>query len=587
MPQSPLRQGRGPFGVSVIGHNLWCCLAAVVSVGVYAIFAATFFPSPPGRLGFDYSYFLPIVLAGKYWIAQNGIFAVPNFSPAFCGGLPFLANPQSIFYSVPQALSEIVDLEKSFFATTVLFASLGGLGTFALLRVRFAASVPAACLGAVIFLFNGFLLYRMAIGHVTYHVVGLLPLICYVLLTPVAGFPDRCRRFCLASALGGIMIAYFVYAGAVNIIVPLAISALAVALLHALVRRPTGFFISLGISAGLLAALAGAAKLVPAIAFVAAFPRVEDLGIFPNFASALGWLMRALFLPWTIPEFKFRHEMELGLGPVALALLIGGACAAIARGALRRRYDLRGCATAIGLAAVLVVPLWLNSGTPQFAVWLKSLPYIGENALLVRWFLIYLLPVTVGAALFLDYLFAGPQARAGVAVIGMLATIVPAVFADTTHYRQLSYDPAVILAADRALAASGVPPPIAGFSGGRWEQRNDGLASGKSAFPCYEPIFGFRLESFPSGILRGPLSLPGHHLRNPACYIYGRENGCAPGDSFTAATATAEAAFAAYRPFPYRRPWWQKAADIASLSGLTLIVAGIGIGVYRLRRRQL
>ena len=572
--------------MSLIKH-LWGYLTVLVNAVGYAIFAATFFPPSPGRLGEDYSYFLPLVLAGKYWIAQNGIFAVPHFSPAFCAGLPFLANPQSIFYSVPQALTEFVDPQTSFFATTVLFASLGGLGTFALLRARFAASLPAACLGAVIFLFNGFLLYRMAIGHVTYHAVGLLPLLCCVLLTPMAGYPDRHWRFSLASALGGAMLAYFVYAGAVNIIIPLAISALAVALLQALVRRPTSSFFVVGVGTGLLAALAGAAKLVPAVVLVATFPRTEELRILPDFASALGWLIRALFLPWTIPEFLFRHELEFGLGPVPLLLLIGGGCAAIARGALRRRCDRRSWVTATALVAVLAVPLWLNFGSANFAAWLESLPYIGENALLMRWFFIYLLPVTVGAALTLDYLFAGPRARAGAALVGMLATIVPAVLADTTHYRHPPYDPGVILAADRSLAAAGAPPPIVGISAGRNDQFNDGLAYGESAFPCYEPLFGYRLQSFPWGIARGSLSLPGHHLRNPVCYIYGRDNGCAPGDSFTAEMATAEASFVAYRRFPYRTPWWQKAADIASLIGLAVILAGTGLGVYRLRRRQI
>ena len=587
MPEPPLRQDLGHRRASVIGRNLWCVLAVIASAGVYALFAATFFPAPPGRLGQDYSYFLPMLLAGKYWIAQNGLFAVPHFSPAFCAGLPFLANPQSIFYSVPQALAQFVNPETSVFATTVLFAWLGGLGTFLLLRVRFAASVPAACLGAVIFLFNGFLLYRMAIGHVTFHVAGLLPVLCYALLTPIARYPDRLRRFSLASALGGTVIAYFVYAGAAAIMLPLAMSALAVALLHGLVRRPSGSFFLVGAVAGLLALLAAAAKLVPAVELVAAFPRTEEQWIFPDFATALGWLIRSLFLPWAIPDFLFRQELEYGVGPVPLLLLIGGGCAAVARGALRRRLGARSWITAAALAVVLALPFWLSFGGPRFAAWIESLPYIHEKAMLVRLFLVYLLPVTVGAALIFDYLFAGPRARVGAALVGIVATVVPAVLADTSHYRHPPYDPSVILAANRALAATGVPPPVVGISEGHGEQFNDGLAHGQSAFPCYEPIFGYRLQSFPWGILRGPLSLPGHHLRNPACYIYGRENGCVPGDNFTRATASAQAAFAAYRPFPFKEPWWQKAADIASLAGLALILAGIagaiGLGVYRPR----
>lgn len=563
-------------------RNLWYYAALLVSGAIYAAFAASFFPSPSGRLGEDYSYFLPLVLAGRYWIAANGLFAMPHFSPAFCAGLPFLANPQSIFYSVPQALAEFTDPQTSFLATTVLFAWLGGVGTFALLRVRFAASVPAAWLGAVIFLFNGFLLYRMAIGHVTYHTVGLLPLLCHVLLMPIAKRPDRLRRAFVASALGGAMLAYCVYAGAANIIVPLGLAALTIWLLHALVRQPVASFWPVGAAASLLAAAAGAAKLVPAAVFVANFPRDDRLFIFPDLATALRWLFGSLFLPSALPEFSLRHEFDFGLGPVALALIAIGA--ANARGALWRGHAPRSWLLALALAAVLALPLWLNFGGPEFAAWLKSLPYIGQNAILVRWFFVYLLPVTVGAALILDYVFAGPRARAGAALVGGLATVATAVLADTAHYRHQPYDPTPILAAERALHASGAPPPVIGIAAGVEGQFNDGLAVGESAFPCYEPLFGYSLQRFPWGVARGPLSLPGHHLRNPACYIYGRENGCSPGDVFPEAAASDEASFAGYRPFPYRRPWWQAAADIASVAGLTAMLAGIALGVYGMRR---
>lgn len=67
-----------------------CWLPVLVSVGTYAVFAGTFFPGPPGRLGHDYEYFLPLLLAGEYWLAGNGPLIAPRISPAFCAGLPAL-----------------------------------------------------------------------------------------------------------------------------------------------------------------------------------------------------------------------------------------------------------------------------------------------------------------------------------------------------------------------------------------------------------------------------------------------------------------------------------------------------------------
>src|SRR6266536_3780640 len=55
-------------------------------------------PTADGMLGHDYSYFLPYLLSGVQWIYQNGWFAIPYFTPDYCGGIPWLANPQSVFY---------------------------------------------------------------------------------------------------------------------------------------------------------------------------------------------------------------------------------------------------------------------------------------------------------------------------------------------------------------------------------------------------------------------------------------------------------------------------------------------------------
>ncbi|HKS88895.1 MAG TPA: hypothetical protein VJR70_05605 [Stellaceae bacterium] len=310
------------------GRSLWWHAVLLVSGLIYARFCFGFFPPPSGRLGGDYSYFLPLLLAGRYWIAANGPLAVPHFTPAFCGGLPFLANPQSIFYSMPQLLGAIVDPERAFFLTTVLFAWAGGIGMFLLLRQRFRTSPPAAALGGVVFLFNGFLLYRMAIGHVPYHAVGLLPLLCWALLTPIGGQANGFYRACAAIAGAAALLTYFVYGGAPHLIVPAAIAVIAVWLLLAVVDRPLWSFWPVGLAAGVLAAAAGAAKLAPALAFVAPFPRSE-LWIFPDFGDAASVLVRGLFLPWTLPAWWGKYETELGLGPAPLVLLVFGGCAAI------------------------------------------------------------------------------------------------------------------------------------------------------------------------------------------------------------------------------------------------------------------
>lgn len=550
-------------------------LAAVMaSIVVYAALTVSFFPTADGTLGHDYEYFLPVLLAGKYWVAQNGLLSVPRFSPAFCGGVPFLANPQSLFYSVPQALALVVDPVTSYRLTTLLFGAVGAIGTYLLMTRRFGVSTAAAALSAVIFLFNGFSMHRMAIGHVTYHVVGLIPLLCFVLLTPLPRDRAWVRPAVGAIAGAAAIIAYFVYAGATNMVVQLALTCLGVWLIHGLRRPQQHSFWLIGGAAGLLAAAVGAAKLAPAQAWLAEFPRTHAIELVDSLPLLLADLLRGLFFPATLPSVIGRHEWEFGVGLVPLFLLARGARVAMTRFDIKRTLASQSAARWARLAAFLLLmllPIWLNYGDAAKAAWLKTLPYIGDNVVMMRWFSIYLLPLTIVAGCLLDFIFTQPRERLGAAIFGILVTVAQPVLTDRGYYQHQPYEPGAILAASRLATV----PPVTAIGSAADTARNDALVSGMSSFPCYEPMFGYRLEIFPGTLAAGPLSASSH-LRNPACYIYGDENGCTPGADFSDAPQSEEAAFADYRPFAYALPAWQVWSDRLSLLGLGVVLAALG-----------
>jgi len=208
---------------------------------------------------------------------------------------------------------------------------------------------------------------------------------------------------------------------------------------------------------------------------------------------------------------------------------------------------------------------------------IRDRPYIGENVLLVRWFFVYLLPLTIGASLGLDFLWAEPERRSRAALVGIAITVLPAILASRAYYDAQPYDPTPLAAADRGLRNGGIVPVIASISPGAEHRRNDGLTAGLSDYPCYEPVFGYRLESFPLGLRVGPLSAGGASLRNPACYLYGPANGCAPGDIFAASQTREAAAFAGYQSFAFVVPGWQTWANAASAIGGIAILLGLGL----------
>ena len=64
----------------------------------------------------------------------------------------------------------------------IYFSLLGYLGMFFLLKKHFNIEKYISLLGATVFIFNGFFVYRAIIGHVAYLSFILVPLYCFFLL---------------------------------------------------------------------------------------------------------------------------------------------------------------------------------------------------------------------------------------------------------------------------------------------------------------------------------------------------------------------------------------------------------------------
>ncbi|MDP7573439.1 MAG: hypothetical protein QF391_17710, partial [Myxococcota bacterium] len=56
-------------------------------------------------MGHDYALWFPRMLAGVYYFENNSFSVIPWFTPSFCGGNVFFADPQNLFFSIPQFLN--------------------------------------------------------------------------------------------------------------------------------------------------------------------------------------------------------------------------------------------------------------------------------------------------------------------------------------------------------------------------------------------------------------------------------------------------------------------------------------------------
>lgn len=591
---------------------------AAVAVAAFTAYCAIFLPylyTAEGRVGTDFGYFLPQLLAGYFWYQNNGALSVPWFTPAFCGGIPFYPNMQGMYLSLPQFLSFAVGPVRAIQFTFVIFAGAGFAGFYALLRGAFRSGRWVALVGGVIFLFNGFYAYRFIIGHLTFHAFMLAPLIAVCVLA--GRRPDGGHRvFDGWVAVAGLIIAYMVQSGMVHALPPTLMGVAVIMLAHALLFGPRWRSFARFALACAIALVLSAGKLAAALAFMAQYPRdmlpligFDNIGVTAAIAAlslffAPAWplgidaLRNNLWFE-DINLFLLQHEFEFGVTAVPAVIILSGLAYGAAR-ALRRapRISLSRSRLAIlvAIAGSLAVPILLNWYEPAWTGFLEQLPYFRNSMTMIRWFSMYVLLAALAAALVVGRLPATAAYHAPVA-IGIIVSVVALVaMADRSYYRyHADYDGARVTAAYRAVA-NGAPapavrhlewPPVARRDLVFNRHRNDGLTRGAAQVECYEPMFGHRLEEFPYGALREGPTLSARdgllNTKNPACYVYPEANDCQPGDHFSVRQIAAARDFLAYRKFPFVMPWWQHAANWAGIAALIAMLAALAPALAAVR----
>ena len=85
-------------------QGLWRILLLLLFAAVFCWVTDFALNHHPTGIGHDYGLWLPRLLEGRVFFQAQG-FAIPWYSPAFCGGAPFFPDPQSMFYSLPLLLA--------------------------------------------------------------------------------------------------------------------------------------------------------------------------------------------------------------------------------------------------------------------------------------------------------------------------------------------------------------------------------------------------------------------------------------------------------------------------------------------------
>ncbi len=562
----------------------------------YHLVFRDFFPLPNGRMGHDYVLTLGSFLDGYLWFRNNGILTPPWFTPSFCGGQAFFADPQSIFYSIPQFLAFLVDPLQAAYASFLLFAALGFWGMFLFSRRNFLLDHSASLVAATVFMFNGFYAHRIIVGHYGYQSFMLIPFVAYFLLKSPSN-----KLFSIGSIrqslIAGALVAYWFHSGLTTLMVPAALAVISLACMTALItkRHLAGSFLIRGLCAGLFAVGLSASKLNANMALMESFardyyplPGISDIGGLLTFVFQSLFYSSEHVYQTVIPLWKnmqwaaMPHELAFGLTPISLLVLLVGA-GSFAYSKQQADTQQPGASSSrwlpgVVLSAILLLPLALLYYTPDWNETLKRLPLVGSTTSPYRWLIIYipLLAALTGLATGVS-----GKLQKGMVLITIIGIPFLNNLENRDYYQRQDFNPAPIINYYQAVEGGVLVPRITKVADLKAENGqpfiDNGLfIQGISPMRCYNPLYGYRLEKLVTaplipGSIEAESSANSLNLHNPACLLFPGENNCRPWDAFQKSQVEELRNFASYRPYSFEKSGTQHVADLVTLLSLCIL----------------
>ncbi len=578
------------------------------------------FYSSQTHVGHDFAGSALSLLEGKFWIDSNGfwtgILNPPWFTPAWCSGSVFYADPQSLFYSPIQLFALWMNPFQATHLSTLLFAAVGFWGCFALARKTFLWEQSGAIIFAVLGMVNAFLPMRSAVGESGYQ-----PLYLWTFLALALCWPNRTEKRAVPwpSICVCLVLTAWLQFGFAGMMVTAFLGTLLLCFALVIVDKADFWTIikrcSLG---GTLAIFLNGSKLYESTSVMRNFPRsFYELPGFPSLSDALLSTAFALLQPsqWTahfgmrkLTNVRFTalpHEWAVNFGWGAFVVAIVTAIALVAK---RKSAEVSGTltfrwTTSKSLALALMIPiaalapllLWNDGGARAL---IKEIPILNSAAWPMRWIVVLLPLVQFFLALPVATLLARKSSRIAAMVVAVATAVIWSgpLFEPIDYYLDpaiQTYAPGPVINAFNVSKVDGAIP-ITAIAFNRYQQlsanRNDTMLQGASQSLCYNPNYGYRLEMLPQRqwLKAGaPLSAKENGetlINNPVCLVHPEKNVCIQGSGFSIsdpAQVTQAQRFIARNPFKWARPPLGNVLSLVSQIAFWLLLPLSLFGVAR------
>jgi len=533
-----------------------------------------------GELGHDAVYFFARLHAGQWHFARQGL-SIFYFTPHFCGGVPQFANPQDMFYSLPQMLAIAgTDLWRAS-QLSILFAMiLGYFGWYLFGRDILRFKTEWSHVFALIIIAHGFYLMHMIAGHLVFFTMPLIGLLLWLVLDRRK---DSVRLIVIKAAVFGLVSAFIMYSGGYAVGL-MAIVALIIFLLYEFVfnysiERLNTFLVRLT-SCGVSALLINASKLIAVWSYMRFVTREKAFEQFTEGSSSFLYMIKSY---WAIPQVpklfksigmpdRATHEYSLYLSPIVLIGLVLGIYLL-----WRKRKVIRSNLKKMILVAFvslffLIFFLQLAQGYGVLVSPLEELPIFKSLHVNVR----FLYPLSFLIIAIGVYSLTNISNRKWLALLSGALTVfafvvayyplmqadeLPRTMPVETH-RELveEYDDFVDKDVTQMLSLQGgLEELIPIFSGGNHINCYESLFWGTDIFRN-NPVSGGAPKVQADGMF---------NIYNPACLQYPEANGCKPGDRIRSDDGKNAELFLKGEKTGWKIPVWQRVGN--SISFIVLI----------------
>jgi hypothetical protein len=292
-------------------------------------------------VGHDYSGTIPGMLDTTIHYRNNGL-TIEWYTPSIGGGVPIFPDPNTGQFSILGILPLWFTPWQSVFISSVIYISLAFLACYRFFQQVLKLSWQAGILGAIFFSANGFMMERIAVGHLSFQafpMLAIIVLLCFDTALPVG----------IAGILLGGTVALLVHQAGYFLVIVFGMSGLIIFPLIYLFQPQMFSWRRLTIiltSGAVIALLLSASKLSAVYSFMRFFPRqVTDSYSTTLSQSIFGIAMQLLGTMNLVPLFLIAKldpnllnnyfiyatgavygywEFDMSMSPVVFGILIIG-----------------------------------------------------------------------------------------------------------------------------------------------------------------------------------------------------------------------------------------------------------------------